>query len=286
MMRKIIAKQCTHHIFAHLYEHIYYMHLDTALRSAGYFDIVDYSIDAHTVDGRVTIAIELYSESIDIDAFIGDASSDFLSILEFLDIGILQLECEDLQHLDTPDVQALQEELKQFNAAPWDTDDVFRVSASIVGSSGHVEVCELNIIMGYENIETTLRPLYRQIAGLTLNVLASDIADTHGGFVASEAYATAADRSLLGVVRLGNRLDTGVVRKMLAETIEELRLAGGYERLRRALADTTLLENPPSVERTQRDTGVKMSPDLWRALATRNNVEYLIAAIRLDVKYL
>lgn len=279
-----LTKRCSDHLLAHLYEHIFFMHLDTELRDDGFFDIVDYSIDAFTEDGEVVFDIEQYAD-INLESAIESASSAFLSIPEFLDIAIAQVECEYGKTLGFDTIAEVESALLELNQAAWNTEVVHEVTENIITVGGELSTHKLQITVDYAGVEGSLKPLYRQVAGLTLNVMISDIADTYGGFVASEAYATDGARNLLGEVILKDQLEQSVLDDVFKDTMAELSEKGGYVRLLEALRDVSKLDNAPSAERTLEDTGVMMDDDKWRELATDNNLETILPLVHFTASY-
>ncbi len=277
-----LTKHCDSHLFAHLYEHIYFIQLDTALRDRGLFDTVDYSIDAYTEDSKVIFDIDFYSD-IDIDIVIHKASLDFLSIPEFLDIGLAQLESEYERSLEVKDPDELKKQLLLFNNIDWNDNTIHRINGRTLTVGKEVQTYELRIVSNYSEIERWLKPLYRQVCGLTLNILLSDIADTHGGFVTSEAYATDQDHSLIGTIRLSTQLSREELDDIFAETKKELLEQKGYERLCNILRDITKLKNPPSAEHTLRDTGIMMDEKKWQQLATAKNLHTVLKLLHFRI---
>ena len=280
-----LVKKCSNHLLAHLYEHIFYMQLDTELRDRGFFDIIDYSIDAYTEDGLVMFDIEPYAE-INMDAVIGAATSDFLSISEFLGIGLAQVECEYGKSLVVHDAARLEQALAQLNEVEWGDSSVYDVEDTILATGDELKVLRHGLTFDYAGVDEHLRPLYRQIVGVTLNTVLSDIADTHGGFVDSEAYATNENHELAGEVLLKEKLERAAIDEMVADTVQELTEKGDYVRLLEALNNVEELENPPSSERTLEDTGIMMTADTWRDIATQENLGIVLGKLHFKVEYL
>lgn len=260
------------------------MHLDTLLRDKGFFEVVDYTLDAFTEDGKVVFVIDLYRD-VDIAATIVEASDEFLAVPEFLDIGLAQLEAESEKSVVFGRILDVKNHLLQLNRIEWNATTVYQVEDDTLKIGGKIDVKKLLSIFDYEGIKLQLRPLYRQVAGITLIIGLSDIADTYGGFVSSEAYETDRFNNLIGTVRLREKIDQSKLNTMMKDTINELREMGGYSRLTEMLRDSEKIKNPPSTERTFRDTGIQMTKDTWRDLASPENLETLLKEVHFELRY-
>lgn len=266
-----ITKHSDSHLLAHLYEHLYFIHLDTALRDMGFFSIIDYSIDAFTEEGEVVFDIEPYTQ-IDLAGARRQATAEFLTISDLLPVALSQLECEYEQTLQFDNLADVEFELQQLNVTKWNDDSRYQAKSNLLTIGDSIETHNLRLTIDYEGVDTVLKPLYRQVAGVTLDVMVSDIADTYGGFVASETYATDEHRNLIGIVRLKIPLPENELDNIFLNTKQELTEKNGYERLLNTLHDVKMLGNPPSNERTYQDTGVLMSNEKWHEITTKESL--------------
>lgn len=279
-----MIKRCDNHLLAHLYEHMFFIYLDTAFRDRELFPIVDYSIDAYTENGQIVFNVESYHEAVNTKLAISQANTDFLSVPEITEIAITQLESEYTKKLLHNGMKTLEHELERLNQHGWNSDKVYTSETQPLRLGSNIQTYDLEITFRYGNLDVFLKPLYRQVAGLTLNTLISDIADTHGGFVTTEAYSTKSDRSLLGIIRIKDRLPYNDIQKMFVETVDELKSQNGYRRLLDLLQNVSVLENPPSNERTYKDTGVMMDEEKWRQVAKPDSLESVLEALHCDIQ--
>lgn len=276
------TKKSNSQLIAHLYEHIFFIHLDTALRISGFFPIIDYSLDAFTEDGEVTLDFNTFRE-IDVIQAITQAGGNFFSIEDLLEISIAQLESEYQQEILTDDIQGLKSNLVKINNESWNSDTVINVvqNARLHNS---IEIQRLELTFIYPKIDRDLLPLYRLIAGVTLNTLASDVADTLGGFVASKTFEIDEDKSLIAHIHLTNLTEEKGIRDLYHETVRDLTDKSGYRRLIDDLANTDVMTMPPSNEKAYTETGVKMDTKKWAKIATNENLITIIGALDLKIR--
>lgn len=276
------TKQSSNHILSHLYEHLFFIHLDTTLREKDLYPIIDYSIDAYTTDGRVVFDIETYRD-IDIEECIAQANREFLTIKELTDIAIAQLEAEYACSIAIKDMQALEEDLTKLNETPWNTDSTVQIPNDIISKAGEVPLYILTLTAAFNNLPAKIRPLHRLIAGVTVDVAVSDIADTFGGFVRSKTFTTNAQKDLIGEVQLKESVPRAELTMLIGETKHELQSSGAYERLVADLSDTKTMMHAPSQKRTFEDTGITMDDNKWKELATNENLKSITDQLVLEI---
>lgn len=281
-----LCKNTNSHHVSHLYEHIYFIHLDTKLRELGYFSPLDYTIEATTTSGQVKITVEDYTDGLINLQQISDFDIDFS--IEITNIAIGQLESEYKQELiiDQPDL--LLAELQKIDNAGWENSpkrlkDKIEINDEALKTGEDISISELLITLTYPDVEKDLLPLYRQVAGQTLNTVISDIADTFSGFVSSEAYQTNDKHQLEGVVRFASSIKINAD-KIIKETVAEIKSAGGYDRLLAILSDIEAAYSAPSPENTFRDLGIKMTAKKWKEIATQENLATVIGNLTYITK--
>jgi len=276
------TKQSSNHILSHLYEHLFFIHLDTTLREKDLYPIIDYSIDAYTTDGRVVFDIETYRD-IDIEECIAQANHEFLTIKELTDIAIAQLEAEYTCSMAIKDTQILEENLTKLNETPWNTDSTVQIPNEIISKGGEVPLYILTLTAAFNNLPAKIRPLHRLIAGVTIDVAVSDIADTFGGFVRSKTFTTSAQKDLIGEVQLKESVPRAELTMLIDETKHELQSSGAYARLVADLSDTKTMMHAPSQKRTFEDTGITMDDNKWKELATNENLKSITDQLVLEI---
>lgn len=277
-----LYKNVSSHHVAHLYEHIYFIHLDTKLRESGYFWSIDYSIeDATTTSGLVKIYIEDYTNGLINLREVIKLDIDFLMEITEIAIGQIESEYENIFNISQPDqlIKALQKiHAVEWTIGPKKPKDKIKVNNNILTVGEEIGSTELLITFIYPDISKELLPLYRQVAGLTLNIAISDIADTYAGFIPSDAFQTNDMHQLEGVIRFANykKIDVDAVIKA---TIDEIKSAGGYDRLLAILSDIETAYSAPSPENTFRDLGIKMTAKKWKQIATQENLEIVLRSL-------
>lgn len=287
MQSLTLYKDISSHDVAHLYEHIYFIHLDTKLREAGYFWSIDYSIeDATTTSGLVKIYIENYTNGLINLREVIKLEIDFL--MEITEIAIGQLASEYIKDVYASQPDQLIKDLQKIHATKWTIGpklpkDKIKVNNNILTVGEEIGSTELLITFIYPDISKELLPLYRQVAGLTLNIVICDIADTYAGFIPSEAFQTNDMHQLEGVIRFANykKIDVDAIIKA---TIAEIKTAGGYDRLLAILTNIDATYNAPSPENTFRDLGIKMNAKKWKQIATQENLEIVLRSLSYTSK--
>jgi hypothetical protein len=126
-------------------------------------------------------------------------------------------------------------------------------------------------------------PLTRLVNGITLNVLVSDLADTLGGFVSSQAFATNDTKQLSSQVRLSTRSSNTYIQQLFEQTVKDLQSDGAYDRLAAMLRDIDTMNQPPSPEATLKDTGTSMTSAMWRDVANKDNLQKIINRMSVNV---
>jgi len=278
------TKRSNNHLTAHLYEHLFFIHLDTLLQAKGYFPIIDYSVDAYTDDGEITFEIDAYRD-IHIHNFLSQAADELLSNNELLAIACTQLESESHHELLIANSDELIASLKEINTLLWNTDVKAEVNTRNIAKGEKIKIIELELIIDYPNVSQALKPLYRLVAGVTMNTFVSNIADTYGGFVASSAFETTADKSLLGRVHLCERVQVSEIQDLFNESVEDLTTKGGYSRLLTDLQNIDSMKLAPSNERAEADTGVSMDDTKWAEISNEQNLQISLNALKLQVAY-
>lgn len=278
-MRTItMNKKVTDHLFAHLYEHVFFIHVDSALRNKELVAPIDYSLDASTSDGEITITLDLFdTNTMSVDrSYIESMEID--TEMEITEIALNQIQAEYEHEIAVASVKKLMESLTTIHHAPWNTHDVIDIDSDILILQKRIPTKNIRISLPLMNIDATLRPLLRQIAGVIINTLISDIADTYGGFVTTEAYRVSTDRELEAECRLLQNCSVEVsdIQKMSDETIIELTESKAFDRLLEILNHVDLSELPPDAEKTLQDTGVLIDTEGWREIASQQNLQTVL----------
>lgn len=277
-MKKLqFTKSTTHHLLSHIYEHLFFIHLDTVLRNEGLFDIIDFTLSATTYKGKITFSIEIDDEY-DIVHLIEKATQDFLSIPELLAIAVSQIECEYKKTLKIDDA-LLRAQLIELNAAPWNTPDEYQPSISCCSvSSTPKDPVALALSVRYEKSDPNSWLLYRQIAGVIMNNLLNDIVDTHGGFVESAPYRLDAQSNISGLLRLPSGVTPQEVLVLYDELLDEMLYRKAYDRLARLLHHSSRLDPNPTD-----GAGNVISEQLWQEIATPQTIKFILQNISLQI---
>ncbi len=279
----IMRKSCSNHHFAHLYEHIFCIQVDTLLREAGKFPIVDYDMVAYTENGVVYFELIPYSE-IDVDTVLNAASTSLSASRHFFDIAVHQIEAEYGNEIIFEDKAMLIRDINAFNKLDWNSPPKFFVAEDSVSTGGRVDVKTIEVTVPYsDRLPKDIMPLTRLVNGITLNVLVSDLADTLGGFVSSQAFATNDTKQLSSQVRLSTRSSNTYIQQLFEQTVKDLQSDGAYDRLAAMLRDIDTMNQPPSPEATLKDTGTSMTSAMWRDVANKDNLQKIINRMSVNV---
>lgn len=279
-----LSKVCSDHLLAHLYEHIYFIYLDTAIRELGLFPIIDYSLNAFTVDGRITFEIETYRD-IDMKQIFEHILGEFLANDIYVGIAIKQLESEYEKAIHVDDSEALTAALRSLNDIAWNSAQIHTADTNVLSVGDNITTKEISILCTYPAMPSKLKPLYRLFSGIVLNILVSDIADTYGSFVTNSSFETDKANNLVATVRSVEPVDRLEILNLYSETIHDIDTNQGFLRLITDLKNVQDMTNPPSSERAFKDTGILMYDQLWRDVATVDNMNALIELMSCDVPY-
>lgn len=281
-MKRSLQKKTDSHILAHLYEHIYYIYVDSLLREQGLYPIIDYDMEAFTEDGTIQIEVEAYS-GIDIDQHFLHADKHCLDNLDIIDVAIAQLAAEHQHSIAITDHESLMVQLQIINTAAWNDEITIELDDSSIAYDTEIDTQTVTLTFDYEGVDQHLRPLYRLIAGTLMNTAASDIADTYGGFVNSETFQTDNDRNLAAHVIVPEQIETEEIEALISETKKEMIEHEAFERLVSQLRSIETMAYSPSVEATKADTGITMDADKWRHLVTDENLSKAVAKLHWRV---
>lgn len=299
MKQLFLFKICDAFQLAHLYEHLYYAHIDTLFRNKGYYQPIDYSIDASTyADGVVTIAIELYNSKIP-DDFLQSLQSVRLDITgERLDIAINQLIAEKQVEYQWVEYQELKKLLSNIDKQPWQDADDFELqdlSQRQVEEKGMIETnhklerantfsIELRLISDNRG----LVPLYRQIAGSIINTLAIDISDSYAYFITSHRFEMNEHGALVARFNTGySEVEPKAIQDLYEETMRDMESDKVLHRQLIALQNISYLKPvsyiQPDPTNTFEDTDILIGSKGWKKISTSKNLESILQNLELVI---
>lgn len=280
MQNIILKKSSESHLFSHIYEHIYSIALDTEMRQSGLFPVMNYDIAATTESGVVNIEIEWYGH-LNIHAYLEHIDSNDAIIDEYLDTAIAQVAVEKGRHIATSDRQLLQEQLVAFHHISWGDHSNVKVDVSLANAMSSPSY---RVTARYPELELELLPFYRLVMGIILNVIADDLADSYAGFVRSKAYAVNSSDELELSISFHPRANLSGMKALIDNTFMDVLHSQSILKFLAELQDTNTMEYPPSSTFKYRDIKIQMSPDKWRAVATKENLVLIEQVGRIILK--
>lgn len=277
---------------SHLYEHIFYSHISTALREKGFFPITDYSIDARTYKhGVIFFEIEVYNPQLSPD--LPDIIHELPLSLEqhVVELGIRQVEAEKERSYNRPMLKVLSPQLDNIQQLPWIDLDNFNSTSITPKKTNDTDFYPLQAKLQTQTISirlvdgseaTGLKPLYRLLAGLIVNVIAEDMSDAYGSFVTTTPYLVDAHDTIYCSLRMSDaiHLDQNDITSLSHEAINEMSALQAFERVTDLLNDKYEDYMLPSAINTYEDTGIIIGREGWKSIANKENIEKVLRSIK------
>jgi hypothetical protein len=237
MKRLILIKQSSAVQLGHLYEHIFWAHVDTLFYERHLFPQLDYSLNGETYYGGIVyIAIELYSE----DAV---ALADAIPTLpielneETITTAATQILAEKEEPLASTGYDDVKRALEELHAQPWrNIDDIELIDAkSIRKKIGSFYIAEgkplparkltagVMLDAKFAKAYRELLPLFRQLAWLIISSLQGTLADTYGYYSFEDVYKdTKNTTGVFNIFKVGNANDIEIDISEILETCLEV----------------------------------------------------------------
>lgn len=175
---------------AHIYEHIYCIHLTSYLESKGLYQFIDYSLDARTYhDGNIFLYFVFNDNKTEIIEKLLNKIKHLIIDFdhEITDIAIKQVEAEYGYIFDKFSADELVMALARLHDSSWmDSRKVglivpnLKKSKPLLKKGKKTPQNVLNIALSAQKLSSDLMPLFRLFGGVYLNNLLNNIADTYG----------------------------------------------------------------------------------------------------------
>lgn len=304
-MRQIsLLKQCNSVQLGHLYEHIFYAHLDTRLREKGFYQPLDYDIYAATYEGGM-IHIELIIYADELSSFsIEDVEELAVSFSEaHIATAIDQIIAEKELPVGYESFDILCTLLNNLHAEPWrDLDEFGFVDTKSLRQSykgfyisegqpvkSRKLIAYLTIDKEFIKNNRQLSPLFRQVAGLIMQNFSLDLADSQGYFVASSAYLMTESTKIKSEFRVGNILvNTEEDIQYCVDIVKELYDNNAFTRLVNVLQRVSYKQEwwkAPNMEATYEDTAIFIGSEGWKEIATLENIDLLLKQMSIELRF-
>lgn len=296
MQQLIFVKLCNAVQLGHLYEHIFYAHLDTYFRNKKLYQPIDYSINAATNgNGVIYFEIQLYNEMAQKVTYEEVSTIDLDFTDHAIDIAISQILAEKEIPFGWEPYDNLRPLLQTLHEKEWqniDNVDVYDLKDSVLDEVGfyvvdgpqkkseklHIEIAIPHNILAKD---PGLTPLFRLVSGCIVNVIANDLSDAAGYFFNTERFAMKRANVTHGIFMTGEHLaDVEDDITVCKEIIKDMRSDKAFDRLCDRLTTATYHLDPyqlPDVEKTLRDMSYLVGAAGWKRLATTDNVETILA---------
>ena len=305
MKRLILVKQSSAIQIAHLYEHIFCMHVGDFFWERQLVPHVDYALNGKTYHGGiVVIDISLYTaQAIAVTDQITDVSIEVNE--KIVKIALAQLIAEIEEPFESTGYQAVADYLLTLDALPWQLiDDITSIDVKQVRrTAGPLYIVEgasiaarkltttLTVTKEFATSRRDLLPLFRQLAGVIISSWQHRVADEYGLFSLDDRYRTHKNGvSVSNVFKVArtNDIDAPAVLKTCLGTVDDLRRSGAFERFMNELQDVSYYDrsdSAPMHEDNYESTLLLLGSKGWQEVATRENCDAVLKNITVEISF-
>ena len=305
MKRLILVKQSSAIQIAHLYEHIFCMHVGDFFWEKQLVPHVDYALNGKTYHGGIiVIDISLYTaQAIAVADQIADISIEMNE--RTVKIALAQLIAEIEEPFESMGYQAIADYLLALDVLPWQLmDDVTSIDVKQVRrAAGPLYIVEGASIASRKLTATAilpkefaashrnLLPLFRQIAWVIISSWQYKIADGYGLFSFDDWYMTHKNGvSVSNVFKVArtNDIDVPAVLTTCRETVDDLRRSGAFERFMNELQGVSYYErsdSAPMYEDNYESTLLFLGSKGWQEVATRENCDTVLKNMMVEISF-
>jgi hypothetical protein len=306
MKRLVLIKKSPAVQLGHLYEHIFWSHVDTLFYEHDLFPHLDYSLTGETYEGGIiNITVELYTEA-------AIALSDAIPALpvklneEMITTAATQILAEKEEPLASTGYDKVRRELEDLHAQPWqsideigliDTKDIRKKASPFYIAEGKplpARKLTTSVVLDvkFARLHRELLPLFRQFAWLITSSFQGVLADTHGYYSDEDAYKnTKGGVSVVNTFKVGNAKDIEVDVPATLETclgivsdLQKHDVFGRYMKELHAVSYYNRSDLAPNLERNYEDTLILIGPKGWQSIATEENGKLLLEHMSIEVK--
>lgn len=307
MKRLILIKQSNSVDLAHLYEHIFCMHIEELFYNEHLFQYLDYSLVGKTYHGSVVyIDLELYTE--DAITLANKVSTLPITLNEkVLLTAMTQLLAEEEEPLGSTGYDNVKRALEALHEQPWkNVDDIELVDAKNIrkktgpfyiakGKARRARKLTTSILFDpdFATSHRELLPLFRQFAWLILSTLQSTLPEVYGYYSFKDEYKNT--KKTIGLLATFKVADADDVEVDIPDTLEtclkvvhDLKQYDVFTRYMDELRKTSHYNNPnlaPNLEKNYEDTSIFIGPKGWQKIATNENCELLLKHMSIEVQF-
>lgn len=285
---------------SHLYEHLFVAALDSFMRCKGWFQPIDYTVDARTyMNGVIIIDIELAPTTIEKDTIKLIKAVTIRNEETAIRTAIKQIEAEKRATVSYESIHTIQKLLASIEGKPWlDADQIDVINLTDAHAADNdlfikeaqptaVQTVTIYLSSTSKNSETL--PLFRIIGGSLLASLGHDLSDNHGMFVTSGTFITDEhDRLRLMLETTDVDITEKDVQEMIEDIIEDMRGHAVQQRLSSQLQNNSYLSDSgsslPSLIGTMENTGYIVGSKGWSRLATEANISSALDALAFTLE--
>ena len=296
MKKYILLKPSLSIQLAHLYEHLFYMHLIKLLREKGLYLYSDYNFYGRTYyKGLIYIELEVFCESkLDFNKILQDLHIDFTE--DNIAICISQIVAEKQSTLRGSSIEVLTNFLKKLHNEKWIKIDDYGIIDSkdnrqkpyplFIPKNSGIKLKELKIAikLAPDIVKNSheLVPLFRQFSHIIIDSLESIICDEYGLFFIKDSFKLNESASLKATLRIGT-LDFELNDNLLQiskNLIQSMLNDGVFERCIQQLSSISYEKNINDLidfENNHRETMFFVGSKGWEQIATMKNIKILLA---------
>ncbi|HWZ65643.1 MAG TPA: hypothetical protein VNX65_02475 [Patescibacteria group bacterium] len=307
MKRLILIKQSNSFDLAHLYEHIFYTHIEELFYKKHLFQYLDYSLVGKTLYGTAYLDLELYAEP----AIILAKEIPNLTIRldkDNIAIAASQILAEEEAPLSSLGYETVRQALIDLHNQTWqNADNIELIDTKKVrkttrpafyiaeGKSLPARKLQFGVTLNKDFViqHRVLIPLFRQFAWLIMYNIHGALSDRYGYYSTRENFKST--KKVTGLfnafkvadaydndVRLSNNLEA------CQEVIQSLRQYDAFTRHMSVLRNISYYNRPnlaPSFEENYEDTHILIGPKGWQKIATQENYELLMKHMSIELKF-
>lgn len=303
MYKSTLIKQHHDYHIAHLYEHLFAMHLSSCMRSKELYSLLDYDFVAKTYYGGIIyLEISLYSQK---------AKKEYLDILSAptkindsnLEISLKQISAEYEQSIAVDQKNTLLalskldavrwEDLNQFTYANQKQNKRDHTSLVKLGNKHLVRPLRFDIILDstWDKYNKYYLPLFRVLAIFLQSNLSEDLSNKYGFFSSADNFVNSKNKIFLrNIFTVSHQHESQLIDEadFVEQSLKTISKIDKFNALIEILQNVTYSQGDtgaPDFERTMEDTDIFIGGKGWRKIANPSVLKDLIKHTSIQITY-
>ena len=295
MKKYILLKPSSTIQLAHLYEHLFYMHLVKLLQEKGLYLYSDYNFYGRTYyKGLIYIELEVFCESkLDFNKILQNLHLNFTE--KNITICISQIVAEKQSILRGGSIKVLTDFLKKLHNEKWIKIDDYGIINSkdnrqkpyplFIPKDSEIKLKELKIAIKLapdivkNNHE--LVPLFRQFSHIIVDNLENIICDKYGLFFIKDSFKLNESASLTATLRIGTldfELNDSLsqITKKLIQSMLKNNVFEKFVKKLSSISNKNNVNNLIDFENNHKETMFFIGSKGWKQIATMKNIDIFL----------